>query len=375
MSRNYRQDQDSVAEMQRDLKGSIFNDQQRALQRSTENRENAKELLKQIEEHKHAADMERRATCREGEEIQRQARLYEVEMNKLSHLKNEEKRELMKSHLAHIADRDLLRVIEKKMEEDDDDLIKDYVVAKQKMAILRREKEEELYRKAMDCSDKMTELLAEQMKQKFNDEEERLTKALEEIEAKLKKESMDKEEKRKADVQGITDHRMAMRKRKEEEETDGRLQGLQDRRDTREADDFFFAQQRDQRKRAQDECKNVQAIQIQQMRKKKEDDVKEQRLQGLQDRYDTREADDFFFAKQREQKKKAQDECRNIQAIQIQQMAEKKAMAQAQRAADIEYDKQKNEEMCQEYAKHVIDSDRKAAQKGNGGKCGYWSHN
>ncbi|XP_056391585.1 cilia- and flagella- associated protein 210 [Hyla sarda] len=331
MNRSNRQDKDILAKMQRELEESIYNDQQKALQRSTKKKKNAQDLLKQMEEHNHAADLEKRTSHRESEEIQRQARLYEWEMNKLAKLKKEEKKEIMKTHLAHMADRDLLQALEKQMEEENDDLIRRYVLAKKKMANLKREREEQLYRKTVERRDKITELLAAQMKQKLDDEEERLTNALEEMEAKLKKEVMEKEEKRKADLKAITEHRIAMRKKKEKEE-------------------------------------------------------KEEKLKGFQAQYEIREADNFFIAQQKEKMKRAEEECKNVQTLQIQQMAQKKTMTQAEREAELEYVKQnealisKEEEIFQEYAKQVIDSvtkaDRnplllkKAAQKGTGGGRG-----
>ncbi|XP_069838944.1 cilia- and flagella- associated protein 210 [Dendropsophus ebraccatus] len=331
MSMNNRQDKDTLARMQRELEESIYNDQQKALQRSTERKKNANDLLKQIEEHKHAAGMEKRASHRESEEILRQARLYEWEMSKVSNLKKEEKREIMKAHLAHIADRDLLQALEKQMEEENDDLIRRYVLAKKKMANLKKEREEELHRKTVERRDKITELLAAQMKQKLDDEEDRLTKALEEMEAKLKKESMEKEEKKKADLKAITEHRMAMRKKKEEEE-------------------------------------------------------KEEKLKGFQALYEIKEADNFFIAQQKEKMRRAEAESKDMQTTLIRQMAERKAMTQAEREAELDYAKQtealisKEEEVFQEYAKHVIDSVtqagrnplplKKAAQKGTGGGRG-----
>ncbi|XP_044159227.1 coiled-coil domain-containing protein 173 isoform X1 [Bufo gargarizans] len=331
MSLNNKQDKDTLAKMQRELEESISNDQQKALQRSTERKNNANDLLKQIEEHTHAADLEKRANYRESEDIQRQARLYEWERSKLAKLKTEEKKETMKTHLAHVADRDLLRALEKQMEEENNDLIRRYVLAKKKMANLKKEREAELYRKTVERRDKITELLAAQMKQKLDDEEERLTRALDEMEAKLKKESQEKEEKRKADLNAIAEHRIAMRKKKEKKE-------------------------------------------------------KEEKIRGFQALYEIKEADNFFIAQQREKMKRAEDECKNVQTTQIQQMAEKKKMTQAELEAEFGFAKQneallsKEEEVFQEYAKNVIDSVTKtggnplpllkAAQKGTGGGRG-----
>ncbi|KAG8559709.1 hypothetical protein GDO81_017422 [Engystomops pustulosus] len=331
MNMNNRQDKDTLAKMQRELEESIYNDQQKALQRSTQRKNNAQDLLKQIEEHKHAADLEKRTSHRESEEIQRQARLYEYEMQKLHKLKTEEKKQMMKTYLAHISDRDLLRALEKQMEEENDDLIRRYVLAKKKMANLKKQREEEVHRKTVERRDKITELLAAQMQQKLDDEEERLTRALDEMEARLRRESEEKEGKRKAELKAITEHRIAMRKKKEEEE-------------------------------------------------------KQEKMKGLQALYEIKEADNYFIAQQMEKMKRVEDECKKVQTMQIQQMAGKKTMAQAEKEAEFEYAKKnealvaKEEEVFQEYAKEVIDSVTKAgrnplplikaAQKGTGGGRG-----
>ncbi|XP_075685539.1 cilia- and flagella- associated protein 210 isoform X2 [Rhinoderma darwinii] len=299
MSMNNTQDKDTLVKLQKELEESIYNDQQKAMQR--------------MEEHQRAADLEKRANCRESEEKQRQTRLYEWEINKLAKMKMEEKKEIMKTHLAHTADRDLLRALEKQMEEENDDLIRRYVLAKKKMANLKKEREGELHRKTVERRDKITELLATQMKQMLDDEEERLTKALNEMEAKIKKDMKEKEEKRKANLNAITEHRITMRKKKDQE-------------------------------------------------------VKEEKLKGFQALYEIKEADNFFIAQQKEKQKRAEDECKNVQTMQIQQMAEKKTMAQAEKEGELEYTKQnealltKEEEIFQKYAKHVIDSVTKAGR-------------
>lgn len=47
MNRSNRQGKDTLANMQRELEESIYNDQQKALQRLTERKYNANELMKQ----------------------------------------------------------------------------------------------------------------------------------------------------------------------------------------------------------------------------------------------------------------------------------------------------------------------------------------
>ncbi|XP_018410076.1 PREDICTED: coiled-coil domain-containing protein 173 [Nanorana parkeri] len=331
MNMSNKQGKDTLANMQRELEESIYNDQQKALQSLTERKKNANELFKQMEDHRHAAELEKQTNYREGEEIRRLTRLHEWEMNKLAKLKLEEKKELMRAHLAHVADTNLLREIEKRKEEENDDLVRRFILAKKKMSNLKKEREDELHRQTVERRDRISGLLAAQMKQKVIDEAERIKNAEAEMEAKNKKETEQKEKKMKADIKAITEHRLRTRREKEEEE-------------------------------------------------------KAEKLKALQALYEIREADNFFFDQQKEKMRQTEDQCKKVQSMQIQQMAEKKVMSQAEKEAEVAYDQQnealmiKEEDAFQEYAKQVIDSVtkagcnaytlKKAAQSGTGGGHG-----
>lgn len=56
-------------------------------------------FLPRVEEQRHAAELEKQANYREGEEIKRLTRLNEWEMGKLAKLKRDEKQEIMRAHL------------------------------------------------------------------------------------------------------------------------------------------------------------------------------------------------------------------------------------------------------------------------------------
>ncbi|XP_063789583.1 cilia- and flagella- associated protein 210 [Pseudophryne corroboree] len=326
-----KQDKDAVSDMQRELHESMYNEQQRALQKHTERKKNAQDLLKQLQEHRHAAVLEKQANYKEGVEIGRLTRLHEWEINKLAKMKMDEKREIMNAHLAHVADKNFLEAVDKQKEEENDDMVRQYILAKKKMESLKRERELEVYRKTIERRDKITDLLAAQMKEKFDDEEQRTANAIAELERKSKKENQEKEEKIKADIKAITEHRLAMRKKKEKEEEDEKLRALQALHEIKEADNFFIAQQKEKMRRAKEGQKKVQTMQIQ-------------------------------------------------------QMAEKTTMSQMEREVELEYDKQnlmdshKEELVFQNYARQVIDSAikagknpyplKKAAEIGTGGGRG-----
>eukprot|EP00079_Xenopus_tropicalis_P010103 XP_002934659.2 PREDICTED: coiled-coil domain-containing protein 173 [Xenopus tropicalis] len=316
---------------QRELEEGIAEDQSKALKQLTDRRNNASELLKQIDEQKHKAELEKLGNHREGEEIQRQTKDYEMEMRRLGQRKLEEKQEIKRAHLAHISDRDFVRALEKQKEEENDEMLRRFVLAKRKMGNLKKAKEAEMNRQVEENRDRITELLSAWYKQKTDDEEERTAKAMADQEAKQKKEAQEKEEKIKADIKAITEHRLADRKQKEKEE-------------------------------------------------------KEAKMEALQTLYSMKESDRLFLQQQQEKMRKAEEECKNVQAVQVQQMAEKTVMAQSDREAEIKYAKQsefflaKEEDEFQEYAKQVIDvvtkagrnpyALKKAAKSGTGGGHG-----
>ena len=68
----------------------------------------------------------------------------------------------------------------------------------------------QLFREVQDHKDRMTKLLAEQLKQKVDDEDERIAKATAEKEAKLAKEVAEKKEKLDKSLAGIAAHRTQM---------------------------------------------------------------------------------------------------------------------------------------------------------------------
>ncbi|XP_053327765.1 cilia- and flagella- associated protein 210 [Spea bombifrons] len=314
-----------------DLEGCILDTKTKTTHQTTDKRETAKELLKQIEEQNHKAELERLANKREGGEIQRQTRIYEWEMQKLAKMKQDEKKEIMKAHLATVADRDFIRAREQQKEMENEELIQRYALAKKKMGQLRKEREQEIYRQILERRDDIGNRLAAQIKQQVDDEDERVAKAIAELDAKNTKESQQKVQKIKEDIKAIAEHRQAMRRKKEMEE-------------------------------------------------------KQEKLNAIKALHAIKEADNVFIAQQMEKQRKTDEEHKRMQAIQLQQMAEKKTMALLEKDAELNYTKQnetllaKEEEQFQEYAKQVIDSAikakrnpfplKKAAEVGTGGGHG-----
>ena len=67
--------------------------------------------------------------------------------------------------------------------------------------------DEDVFREMMDHKDRMTALLASQLKQKVDDEDKRIAQATKEKEEKLHRKMKEKEDKIRRDLAGIAAHR------------------------------------------------------------------------------------------------------------------------------------------------------------------------
>ncbi|XP_074858114.1 cilia- and flagella- associated protein 210 isoform X2 [Carettochelys insculpta] len=300
-------------EMEREREKAILKEQEKAHERYMNRQALCRDHLEQIKEHKHQAELDKLQAKKEGEEIQRLTKLYELEVERENEKKLEEKLELRRLHQEHVADQDILKVVQKQKQEDDDDKIQAHFKAKQNMAKLRREKEAEMNRLMQEQRDNITNHLAALMKQTFEGIDERVARDMAEKEAEWEKERKEKEEKKKAELKSIAEHRAAVIKMKEEREKEARLQG-------------------------------------------------KERLHELM------ETDRIYLEMEKEKKLRKRNENIKMQNIQIQQMAEKRAREQHEKQVELDYESQKEiiaickEQEFQEYAKQIIDSESKTAQ-------------
>nr|XP_033801165.1 coiled-coil domain-containing protein 173 isoform X1 [Geotrypetes seraphini] len=271
------------------------------------------DLLEQIEQHIYLKKLEKQDNIKEGKEIQRMTRLYEQEMQQKHEQKQQEKMEQMKAYRAYVTDRDLLRALEKQNIEEEDEKIRLFVKAKQNLLKLRKEKEMEIQRNVESHRNRISEFLFEQLKEKLENEDERIARSVAELEENKEQENRRKEEKQKRDLKAIAEHREAMRQRKEKQEKEDKLQAVQ----------------------------NLQAIQ---------------------------EADWYFLEQQKEKMKKVKDDCMEQQNYIIQQMVDKKTKLRLTKEADRDYERQNEavrileEKRFQEYAQDVINSALRASQ-------------
>ncbi|NWZ23818.1 CC173 protein, partial [Asarcornis scutulata] len=133
-------------EAERERKEAILREQEKAHQRYMDRQAICRDQLEQIEEHKHQADLAKLEDKKEGEEIQRLSRLYELEMQKKMEKEHEEKLERQKLYRKHVADHKIIKAAEEQKEMEEDDRIRAHFKAKQRIATLMKEKEAEMRR-------------------------------------------------------------------------------------------------------------------------------------------------------------------------------------------------------------------------------------
>ncbi|XP_072435374.1 cilia- and flagella- associated protein 210 isoform X1 [Chiloscyllium punctatum] len=223
----------------------------------------------QIKENGHLKELEKQQYIKEGEEIKKLAHLYQWELNKIEQLKNQEKHNNMMNHKTHVANLKIIKALENQKEELEDENIRLFVSAKQQMLKLRKKRQAEIDKEKEDHRKLMIRLISEQMKEEVQDETHRIAKAAEEMEAKRQMEIKQKEEKTVADLKAIEEYRLMMMKKREEKEKEEKIQALEALHARIEADSLNHEQDKKKKLKAREEGESVQAFLVEQMAEKK----------------------------------------------------------------------------------------------------------
>ncbi|KAL8183437.1 UNVERIFIED_CONTAM: hypothetical protein K2H54_041180 [Gekko kuhli] len=300
-------------ERERERQKAILKEEEKVKECHMKRIQLSKDQLEQIKEHEHLAELSRREGIKEGEEIQALTRLYHRELQEKEQKQLDEKLERKQAHQAHVADQVILNAIEKQKQEEEDDKIRAHFHAKRAMARLRKQKEEEMLREIEETRENITNRLLARMKQKIDDEDERIAREVREMEEEREKELTEKEEKNKADLKSITEHRISVIKMKEEKEKQEKEEAKETLRKMIEADRVYQELEKDKKHR--NHCANLK-----------------------------------------------------LQETHVMQIAEKVARERHEKQEDAAYAKQREqialckEQEFQEYAKKVIDEESKTAQ-------------
>lgn len=223
----------------------------------------------QIKEHEVLRKQEKQQDIMEGKEIRKLAQLYAWELSKIEELKKQEKYNNKITHMAHVENNNIIKALEKQKQEFQDEDIRLYVLAKQKMIKLRKERQAEMDKEKEDLRNQMLKLIGDQMKEEIRDESQRIRKAAEEKEAKRDMEMKQKEQKSLSDIKAIEEHRMMMMKEREEKEKAEKLEALEIRHAKMEADYIHLEKERKKKLKKLEEGGCMQSFLTDQIAEKK----------------------------------------------------------------------------------------------------------
>ncbi|NWU69805.1 CC173 protein, partial [Pterocles burchelli] len=297
-------------ETERARKEAILREQEKAHQRYMNQQALRRDQLEQIKECKHQADLAKLEDKREGEQIKRLNRLYQLEIQRKMEKEQKEKVERQRLYHEHVNDQKIIKAIEEQKQMEEDDRIKAHFKVKETIAKLIKEKKAEMRRLTQKHQDKIVTQLAAQMSEALKREDDRLARDIAKKEAEQEKKLKEKEAKEKAAIESIAEHRANVMKMKVE---------------------------KDQKEKAE----------------------------GKKELHALMEKNHIYLEKEKAKKQRQRDASIEVQKIQIQQMAEKQAKHQQEKQADLDYDAQKKaialckEREFQNYAKQVIESESK----------------
>lgn len=240
---NAGKDKDIQMRYQRELEMGILEDQEKARFAIEESKKCKGFQLQQINDHLKQKEYAKQDELREAEEMRQNIERYEAEKRRIDDIRQKEREAVMNSHVQTIKNRDLIRAAERQKEEEDDEAIRIFAAAKQKMGQLREDKEQELWQQRQDHTNRMVELLHSQLKQKADDEDDRISNAVRERERIQEKEEREKEENLRATLQSIADHRTSQLRRAEEQARENKRLENENLQLRVEADRIFQAQQ------------------------------------------------------------------------------------------------------------------------------------
>ncbi|XP_069791793.1 LOW QUALITY PROTEIN: cilia- and flagella- associated protein 210 [Narcine bancroftii] len=301
------QEKQFVEEINRQMYSSEVAEYQKMVKQKEQRKALSDFHQQQMKEHEQLKKQEKQQDIMEGKEIKKLAQLHQWELSKIEELKKKEKYNNKISHMAHVENNNIIKALEKQKQDLQDEEIMLYVLAKQRMMKLRKERQAEMDKEKEDQRNLMLKIISEQMREEAQDETYRIKKAAEEQEAKREVEIKKKEEKLIADMKAIEEHRIMMIKEHEEKK-------------------------------------------------------KEEKLQAIEILHAKMESDFMYHEKERKKKFKKLEASGNMQSFLTEQIAEKKAKALRERAAELEHEQktmallelEKNE--FEKYAQEVIDA-------------------
>ena len=253
---------------------AMLKEKKDALKRYEEAVKNNSYVIKQVKDRHMEKEKEKLRDKMEGIEIQDALRQYNEEIARIERVKEEEKKQLLRAHEGTLENKTLLSAIERQNEEENDDKIRRFALAKREMAKLRAQKERQMLNEQLRIRDEQTEKLGNILRQQKNQEEDRLFVALKEKEEKDAKDNAEKMKQQQEMFDSINKHRIETQKQKEDREKKERLEAIEMRHARLMADELF--KEHEDKKAAErfEQDKALKQIHLAQSNERKEKDQK-----------------------------------------------------------------------------------------------------
>uniref|UniRef100_A0A671DY63 Cilia and flagella associated protein 210 n=2 Tax=Rhinolophus ferrumequinum TaxID=59479 RepID=A0A671DY63_RHIFE len=229
----------------------------------------ANDHLKQIKEHEEEEERRRKLEEKDAEEIKRQNSLYEIEMRKKLEKKKEEINESRRLFFEHMNDKNIIKAVEQQQQEEENEKIRKFIKGKKRLTQRMKEKEAEARRIMEEHRERINNFLSELMKEKLDNEDLIIARDIAEAEAEQEKREKEKYEKNKAELKAIAEYRGIVMKNKEEEERQRKIEAKEQLLAVLKADQFFWEHEKEKKRKADKEHREVQDAHIQQMAKNK----------------------------------------------------------------------------------------------------------
>uniref|UniRef100_A0A5F8G6F2 Cilia and flagella associated protein 210 n=1 Tax=Monodelphis domestica TaxID=13616 RepID=A0A5F8G6F2_MONDO len=256
----------------------------------------ANDHLKQMKERDEVEEQRKREEEKDAKEIERQAKLYEVELAKRKEKKEEKMLECQRMHLETMENRNVIRAIEQQEEEEEDEKIRKFLVAKKALANIKREKDAETYKLMEERKERIFNFLNELNRKKLDNADDIIARDKAEADEEYEQAEKEKEEKRKTRIKEIEDYRSEVLRNKEEQRRQNKKESQETLQSLINADNLFREHQQEKKRRSDEDHRTVQSFIIHQIAEKKVNSKEE--LENNLD-YD-RETEDIAIEKEKE---------------------------------------------------------------------------
>jgi len=192
------------------LEASNRAERMKSMERFQHARDVADFQMKQVMDKTDMLSLDKEEDIKEGTAIKQQFATFQAAKNQIDAQNRRYKTVLMDTYKNEIVLKKEKENEDKELEEMNDNQIRKFVNAKRKMATMRKTKEQELFEAFQNHTEKMRLKLHEEMKQKVDDEDDRIIKTVAQREKERLEQEERKSKKQKESIKQMKEHRIQM---------------------------------------------------------------------------------------------------------------------------------------------------------------------